>query len=973
MKYVLNPLMKVPLLVGLCCLMEGGLPVHAQIPPSPNASSQAKFASTPVNLYTGIPGIQAPLMTLPGRHMSVPIGLSYHAGGFKVQEIAGPVGLGWALNAGGVITRTVRGIPDDAEYGYSGPRKQGQNIVPLAAGSGNQAINYSTTRLNQVAAQTTDGEPDVFYFNLMGRAGRFVLDEEGNALLMPYQDMAIKITEKDENGRFMAWQITTEDGTIYQFGTDDSAREISRVESLVYDEVTSAQTFVSSWYLKKVRSPQSSEQVTFYYEDADNVTYEYHNYREYRAAGGDCDNNVFEQEQIRTRITLQPPRQLVRIESALGSVDLAYEHERADLPGQYALSQLTLNDRSDRTKQRIRLQYGLFNSCAQSYGVDDTGCLRLRLDRIDDMTDTPQLVRQFDYQDDAEHFLWHRFSEHYDHWGYATRGNNFYRPTVPYDRYIPRVAIGEDTWSGKIPSSAAVFGQAYLLTRMTNALGGYTAYDYEAHQVGSNPDNQVGGARIKRISTFDGQSLTPVYATTYDYHDSGQAAAIPTYGYLMDFQGVTCQLLIRYAQSLTNLFDLNGAAIGYSKVSTRQSDGSYTTSYFTNFSDHGDEETLVHRYYSRDNEAQTYLTPSLSCNPGSPRSPGTCRTNAPPFPSSTSYSWRRGLLRKQEQNSSNDQVISATEYAYNIDETVVPKQTIYGLKVDAIDGEFGGRLEGLFNEIFGTNPIYDNFDYHLGVYDVVSEPVYLTTTIATVAEPGAPSRRVVTQTDYDVDDTYLTVRQARSTNSEGQEVITNYLRANDLRTSNAYGSGLLVREHMHSQVLEQSTLVGGQLTQKATTTYLAKGDLVLPTTTTVYPDGTGNPITVDQTYDTYGNVVQTQRLGDMPIAYLWGYHHSLRVAEVVGATYAQATAGLTLSVLQGNDAGAIRTELNKLRKPGRLVTTYTYDPLVGITSETDPAGIATYYDYDDRNRLQYVRDHREQYVARYQYRYAGQP
>lgn len=964
MKYLLASLASVRFLLGLC-LSGSYLLTYAQVPPSPNASSQAKFASTPVNLYTGIPGIQAPLMTLPGRHMSVPIGLSYHAGGFKVQEIAGPVGLGWALNAGGVITRTVQGIPDDAEYGYSGPRKQGQNVVPLETGTGNQALNYLTEELNRVAAQTSDGEPDMFYFNLMGRSGRFVLDSEGNALLMPYQDMAIKITEKDENGRFLAWQITTEDGTIYQFGTDESAREVSRVESLVYDEVTSTRTFVSSWYLKEVRSPQSSEQITFYYEDADNVTYEYRNYREYRAAGGDCDNDVFGQEQLRTRITLQPPRQLVRIESALGSVALAYEQERADLPGQYALSQVTLNDRANRTKQRIRLQYGLFNSCAQSYGVDDPGCLRLRLDRIDDMmTSTPQLVHQFDYQEDAQHFLWHRFSENYDHWGYATRDQFSFNPTSPYDHYIPQVEIDETTWPGKVPFSDATFSQAYLLTRVTNALGGYTTYDYEAHYVGSSTSQQVGGARIKSISTFDGQSLTPVYATTYDYHNSGQAAAIPTYGYIIDFQGVTCQLLVRYAQSLTNLFDLNGAAIGYSKVSARQSDGSYTTSYFTNFSDHGDEETPVYRYYSRDNEAQTYLTPSLSCNSGSTR---TCQTNAPPFPPTTSYSWRRGLTRKQEQNNNNGQTINATEYAYNIDETVTPRQTIYGLKVDAIDMEFGGRFAGLLDEIFGTNPIYDNFDYHLGVYGVVSEPVYLTATITTVAEPDAPSQQVVTRTDYDVDDTYLTIRQSRSTNSEGQEIVTTYRRAPDLNNS------LLMTNHMHRQVLEQSASVGGQLTQRAITTYTAEGELVVPTTTTVFPDGTGSSITVNQAYDTYGNVVQTQRLGDIPTAYLWGYNNSLRVAEVVGQTYTQATTGLNLSVLQGNDAGAIRTELNKLRKPGRLVTAYTYDPLVGITSETDPAGIATYYDYDNRNRLQYVRDHREQYVSRYQYHYQGQP
>src|SRR5277367_2735929 len=86
------------------------------MPPSPNSSSFAKYGDWPVNLYTGVPNISIPVTTLKGRTISVPISLSYHAAGNKVGDIASWVGLGWSLSAGGVISRSIRGLNDEAGF-----------------------------------------------------------------------------------------------------------------------------------------------------------------------------------------------------------------------------------------------------------------------------------------------------------------------------------------------------------------------------------------------------------------------------------------------------------------------------------------------------------------------------------------------------------------------------------------------------------------------------------------------------------------------------------------------------------------------------------------------------------------------------------------------------------------------------------------------------------------------------------------
>lgn len=54
------------------------------------------------------------------------------------------------------------------------------------------------------------------------------------------------------------------------------------------------------------------------------------------------------------------------------------------------------------------------------------------------------------------------------------------------------------------------------------------------------------------------------------------------------------------------------------------------------------------------------------------------------------------------------------------------------------------------------------------------------------------------------------------------------------------------------------------------------------------------------------------------------------------------------------------------------MTTYTYEPLVGMTSMTDASGRTTYYEYDSFQRLRYVRDQNKNILKANCYNYAGQ-
>src|SRR5688572_23473055 len=107
--------------------------LHSVIPPSPDAAALGKYGDIPVNYSSGVPDISLPVYTITQSGLQVPISVSYHAGGIKVEERASWVGLGWSLNAGGAITRSIVGLPDEDDGGYFEQTYDIDNIPNLSA------------------------------------------------------------------------------------------------------------------------------------------------------------------------------------------------------------------------------------------------------------------------------------------------------------------------------------------------------------------------------------------------------------------------------------------------------------------------------------------------------------------------------------------------------------------------------------------------------------------------------------------------------------------------------------------------------------------------------------------------------------------------------------------------------------------------------------------------------------------------
>ena len=113
----------------------------------------------------------------------------------------------------------------------------------------------------------------------------------------------------------------------------------------------------------------------------------------------------------------------------------------------------------------------------------------------------------------------------------------------------------------------------------------------------------------------------------------------------------------------------------------------------------------------------------------------------------------------------------------------------------------------------------------------------------------------------------------------------------------------------------------------------------------------------------------------METVYIWSYKGQYPVAKIEGLTYAEVQSAVGLSAISillskpqptSADLSSIRNAVNGI---GGHVTTYTYKPLVGIESMTQPNGNTVYYEYDSFGRLTRVIDHDGSVISTNSYNY----
>ena len=172
--------------LALVILMWGQSAILPYALPTPQGSELVKPADVPVSYQSGSWSTSIPLYTIKVRDTELPITLDYDGSSLQMNVLPGWTGHGWTLHAGGAITRTVHGFPDE----FILPSHVNMNIrfknyfESHAKMSGYYSMHDGFSSFAQDLKDSlmyvcNDLEPDVFSFSFMGHHGRFFLGNDG--------------------------------------------------------------------------------------------------------------------------------------------------------------------------------------------------------------------------------------------------------------------------------------------------------------------------------------------------------------------------------------------------------------------------------------------------------------------------------------------------------------------------------------------------------------------------------------------------------------------------------------------------------------------------------------------------------------------------------------------------------------------------------------------------------------------------
>ncbi len=957
---------------------------------SPNAATLSIFNQYPQSSFTGVPAINIPVYNFSYQELALPITLNYNNNAVRPNTYASWVGLGWNLNVAGAITRVVNDKPDDQNwynpifehatndhlvgyyynYGYlhDGSWDTPTNIENAILDYRNYTVSGAASL--QIHGQTIrDYSPDEFSFSVGNISGTFYLNDQRQWQVRSTSQMQVSVSFSslpsytDPTGGytggsytypartyFRSITLTDTKGIKYVFGGDGNALEWSK-------------RAIKTWNLTSIIFP-NGKTITYSYEFGKPIE---------QFFPQDYDSGP---EYVSETST---PSYLKSIQTDLHTINFYRSKYYAYPDTLEKLDSITVNDVVNKQeKQKL----------AFSYHTTSLG--RLKLDGTAQKDYANQAAAQYGFTYNATQFTTTLPLDSYpyignsDFWGYYS--------TIP-------LAAGSSSnyFASRVADTANC--RAELLDKIIYPTGGHSVYTWEPNDCSSmiandrttltTPDyTNLGGARIKQITSFD-QSNNRLSSKKYSYMKN----YTPTQTYIssgVSYQPITAWWhgvnYYSYNFILPGLLNNASSHVSYSEVTEIKDDGGYTTINYSNF-DNGimDEASLN----------SSVLVPFTA-------------------PLQFSYNvHERGFPLTEKSYTSASALVNKKTFNYT---------RIYNTGVTGSDY--------VRTYIIDNNP---SIPFWAGSAVKIYTNAYLPSSVTDSLYSNSQLITAKT-TNYTYDGITLNTNAVSSTNSKGEATETDNRYPSDMVSLSLDPTGVysdMVSNNIISPLITSINKIGGTVQKTQQTSYENVNTIVFkPLQTSLqYGSNSSRTVIADNAYDPVGNLLSASKLAGSPTSYIYGYNKNLPIAQVTNAintecfydgfedsgiygiahtghryapvpyylgfvipnsrsyiisywyrvsgvwyyessSYTNSITGHTYT-LQPSNMSADAVDDIRIYPVDAQMTTYTYDPLSGMTSMTDVKNLTTYYEYDGVQRLKNIKDQDGNIVKSICYNYAG--
>ncbi len=986
---------------------------------SPSANFANTFTST-VDLYTGKINVAFNLANLQFGGEDLSVRIKYLAGnGVKVNDLPSWVGLGWGLDAPGYVYRKVKGKPDELQtykstistvhesYGdpaspfsiksvagksmvtelhsqnksyvsnrsllgssdWDVPSKilsykpSGQNGIPYTSYSGWIHLANGLFRQSSVtnvnSTPVIDLVPDEFSVQVGELSGSFFLNSEGEWTFISNNQLSCKVEVIiDYNyltqglrtpGVITKIVLTSSKGMRYTFDGDFESSNVSTAFDFnsAGFSVPAGNYFYdltpTLWNISKIENLNTQEQIIYSYKPS------FYQISKYHSAFGTSNKIVYDNHIIpegsffdwnyytanyrvahRTKLleaitcsngykiefNTSLSTQLSTNQSFWGANEfstdpvLAGKSFKHDL---YKLNSVSVFDENTLVSKVL-------------FKYNEKATERLQLERLEftDGTNISNFV-SFNYN---KMKLPDYGSREIDHWGYYN-GKDFFKTykSGPYSK------AALESYSETYKSANSSLTIAEILESFTTSTGAKTTFEYEPNRyyvqiddISRQPVPVVGsiyggGVRIKNVKIEDNQQLlsTNYYYVKEDQSSSGILAQTPPSYISANSPNSSSYYTFRQSGFSSNI--TNSDIVTYSRVVQKQQDELTTITDFTNF-DNGfaDLASSVKNFMGSVFDIKDAYS---------------------------DFSFKRGKIKSVKKM---------------LQGQVLPlEEVIYKYRHD-----FSEMAHPEYRAVYMSNST-PNF-----YYSVISYRRYADLPVEEKTVTNKNLESIVSAKSYVYDNYNNLTEELFETSTIGGILKTTYKYPYHF-SSSIYQD--MVIKNLITPVIEKIESKNNvQLTLLRTNfDYFNSNNILVPKSIQLQI-GTEAIQTkkLFHRYDLIGNVLEEQIPDGSKEVLLWGYKNQYMVARIKNSDYTTIAPLLSQSILNNPTSDQqLITIFNDLRTslPNAFITSNTYRPLVGMTSETDSKRLTTYYDYDTFGRLEYVKDFNKNILKKHVYNY----